>query len=291
MRALILVLTMVSGCWRAAPPVDGSAASRGQGGLVLPPELGQVARLRTLIEAHPVIGRIDHGPTPIVVRGRVRPARAYAVMARARLVYDDVSRRLLAPRRERHAPVELVVYEDEIEYQALALGYARVPAALGFYRPDARVVAVNLARGLGNLNHELVHPLIGDDFPGIPPWLNEGIASMYGAARVHAGTLRFVTDERLFDILAAIVHRRLPGRSRLALADRAELYGPDGTRYYAVAQHVVLYLHRTGQLPGYYRAVRAAPARRAELLAAAIDWPRFVRWVKGLRLREHPPHP
>jgi hypothetical protein len=292
MRALVLAVVLLAGCWHRGTRIEGSSASRGTGNeLVLPPELGEAARLRRLILRKPVIGRIDSGPTPIVVRGHVSGREARHLVALARLVHDDVTTRFVRPREHAHAPVDLVLYEDDEEFQAIALGYARVPAGQGFYRPDARVAAVNLSRGVGNLRHELVHPIIVDDFPQIPAWLNEGIASMYGGAEVSRGRLRFLVDYRVHDLHAAIDERTLPGRRRLALAGRTELYGADGGIYYAVSQHVVLYLQRSGKLERYYKRVRAHPQGRGDALAAAMSWRRFVVWARRLREGHYPPPP
>jgi hypothetical protein len=292
MRALALVAVLLAGCWHHGATSEGSSGSRGSGSdLVLPPDLGGAPRQRHLVNEQPIIGRIDEGPTPVVIRGRIPHRDVPGLVALARLVHDDINRRFVAPRDGAHPPVDLVLYQDDEEYQALALGYARVPAGQGFYRPDARVAAVNLSRGRGTLRHELVHPLIVDDFPQIPAWLNEGIASMYGGARVHHGDFTFVANYRLYDLQMAIAHRTLPGRNRLAFAGRAELYGPDGATYYAVSQHVVLFLERVGKLDAYYRAVRADPMARGVALAAAVDWRRFVRWARHLREGHPPPLP
>ncbi len=293
MRVLVLALLVVAGCWhRGGASGDGAAGSRGDGReLTLPPDLGDAARLRNIITRLPVIGVIEEGPTPVVIRGHVPRGDVRGLVALARLVHRDVNRRFVRPRDKAHPPIDLVLFDDDATYQAIALGYARVPAGQGFYRPDARVAAVNLARGRGNLRHELVHPLIVDDFPRIPAWLNEGIASMYGGARVRRGRLQFIANYRLRDLQLAIAHRTLPGRNRLAFADRTELYGPDGATYYAVSQHVVLYLDRIGRLDAFYRAVRAAPMQRGAALAATVDWARFVRWARGLREGRRPPRP
>jgi hypothetical protein len=213
------------------------------------------------------------------------------LVALARAVHGDVTTRFVAPRATLHPPVDLVLYTDDGDYQALALGYARVPAGQGFYRPDARVAAVNLSRGRGNLRHELVHPLIVDDFPGIPTWLNEGIASMYGGAHRIRGRFQFVANYRTRDLLTAIEDGLLPSRREVALAGRTELYGADGAIYYAVSQHVVLYLERRGRLEAYYRTVRTNPALRGAALAAEVDWRRFVRWARKLRDGHRPPPP
>lgn len=296
MRGLAFALALVTAAcgaqrgWSADGPE--SSASFGTGDeLVLPPELGEAARLRSVIQELPVIDRIEDGPTPVVIRGRVPRREAVRLVALARAIHADVTRRFVEPRDTPHPPVDLVLYTDDGEYQALALGYARVPAGQGFYRPDARVAAVNLSRGRGNLRHELVHPLIVDDFPTIPTWLNEGIASMYGGAHRIRGRFQFVANYRTRDLLTAIEDGLLPSRREVAFAGRTELYGADGAIYYAVSQHVVLYLQQRGRLEAYYRTVRTNPALRGAALASEVDWRRFVRWARKLRDGHRPPPP
>lgn len=295
MRVAVFALVLVLGCGAHKGWVERgeeSMAARGTGEeLVLPPELGEAARLRAIILRQPVIARIEEGPTPVVIRGRIPRRDARRLVALARAIHADVNARFVEPRAVPHPPVDLVLFHNDEEYQALALGYARVPAGQGFYRPDARVAAVNLARGRGNLRHELVHPLIVDDFPGIPTWLNEGIASMYGGAHRVRGRFQFVANYRLRDLHDAIEDGLLPTRNEVAFAGRPELYGADGAIYYAVSQHVVLYLERRGRLEAYYRTVRTNPALRGAALAAEVDWRRFVRWARRLRDGAHPPRP
>lgn len=288
----LALLTAACGAQRVWPGDDQSAASFGTGDeLVLPPEFGEAARLRAVIVDVPIIDRIEEGPTPVVIRGRLPRRDAVRLVALARAIHGDVTRRFVAPRDVPHPPVDLVLYTDDAEYQALALGYARVPAGQGFYRPDARVAAVNLSRGRGNLRHELVHPLIVDDFPTIPTWLNEGIASMYGGAHRIRGRFQFVANYRTRDLLTAIEDGLLPSRREVAFAGRHELYGPDGAIYYAVSQHVVLYMQQRGRLEAFYRTVRTNPALRGAALAAEVDWRRFVRWARKLRDGHRPPPP
>ena len=53
----------------------------------------------------------------------------------------------------------------------------------GVYLEFTHHATVRDNASVGNLRHELVHPLLGDDYPAIPAWLNEGIASLYGSAK------------------------------------------------------------------------------------------------------------
>ena len=42
-----------------------------------------------------------------------------------------------------------------------------------------REIVMHATRGAETLNHELVHPIIQEDFPRAPAWLDEGIAALY----------------------------------------------------------------------------------------------------------------
>ena len=48
----------------------------------------------------------------------------------------------------------------------------------GYYSPDDNALIMN-ASGLGTLSHELVHPYMEANFPNVPSWFNEGLASLY----------------------------------------------------------------------------------------------------------------
>src|SRR5262245_61578293 len=102
------------------------------------------------------------------------------MLARCPLGASDAGGRGAAPGRDKAAPVTLCLTGTTADYQAFTRAFADVPSDLGFYRPDLRVGVANLGRGAGNLRHELVHPLVGDDYPEIPSWLNEGLGSLYG---------------------------------------------------------------------------------------------------------------
>lgn len=49
----------------------------------------------------------------------------------------------------------------------------------GFYKASERLIVMNVGLGVGTLTHELVHPIVETDFPRVPDWINEGIASLY----------------------------------------------------------------------------------------------------------------
>lgn len=240
----------------------------------------------------PVLARLQDGPTPVIVRGELAVAQARAMVTLARQVYTDVNRRFVARApRARQLPVTLCLLASERGYRDFVLRQFGPGdhSPLGFYDPNDRIAVVNLARGAGNLRHELVHPLLGDDFPGIPSWLNEGIGALYGTSVPgRGGRFRFLVNYRLRDLQAALRAGDLPDLDALVDADADEIYGDRAMVYYALSRYLLLYLEQQGELERFYRAVRAAgadPDAQRDLLGALVDQRQFVAWARGLRYR------
>jgi hypothetical protein len=252
-------------------------------------EEGEAERVRAAVEALPVIGAIDAGPTPVIVRGNLGPRRARAMVALARRIHADVGRRFVAERDAPAAPVTLCLFDAEAEYDAVAAVFdGGSPSGWGFYRGDLRVAVANLAAGTGNLRHELVHPLVGDDFPDIPAWLNEGMGSLYGTARATRAGFEPQVNYRLRDLHRAIAAGTLPSFAELVASDHREVHGARAPTFYAMGRYLLLYLHRRGRLDATYAALRDAggdPDAHLAILRAEIDEAAFVTWVRGLRYR------
>ena len=69
---------------------------------------------------------------------------------------------------------------------------------LGYYNPsDNLIVATSGRAGYGTLLHEMVHALIEADFPDAPPWLNEGLASLYERTQWQNNKLRGLPNWRM----------------------------------------------------------------------------------------------
>ncbi len=251
------------------------------------------AQDRRPAEELPLLARLQDGPTQVIVRGELHGAQARSMVTLARQVYADVNRRFVAAgaRRARPLPVTLCLlatergYRDFVDRQFGPGDHS----PLGFYDPSDRIAVVNLARGAGNLRHELVHPLLGDDFPGIPSWLNEGIGALYGTSVPgRGGRFRFLVNYRLRDLQSALRAGDLPDLDALAGADEQEVYGDRAMVYYALSRYLLLYLEQQGELERFYRAVRAAggdPDAQRDLLADLVDQRQFVAWARGLRYR------
>ena len=244
--------------------------------------------LHAAIDALPVIARIDDlAPTRFVLRGNVTETRGAEMERIARAVVADVARRFVgAQPRDELAPVDVCLFESEADYERFGdiAGYGG--SLMGYYLGRERLVVANLDRSVGNLRHELVHPLIGDHFDDIPSWVDEGLGSLYGTAKLTDDGVVFLVNYRLRDVRKAIARGDLPTLDDMALSGDRDMYGRDGMTYYGTARYLLLYLDAAGTLDDFYRDLRAEPptvARQLELLERYIDYDAFLRWTKRLR--------
>ncbi|MCG8423349.1 MAG: DUF1570 domain-containing protein [Proteobacteria bacterium] len=257
-----------------------------------------------VVAALPEIARFDSGMTVIILRGKLTARRARRMTRLARAVYRDVNQRFVGPRfvqmdgvrrdRRKPIPVDFCLFDSNRSYHAFvtAVFGAGDHSPMGFYSPAKRVAVANLARSVGNLRHELVHPLVGDDFAKIPAWLNEGLGSLYGTARQtqrQGRRFRFVVNYRLRHFRAADRRGQLPALGDLASSSHRQVRGDTAATYYAMSRYVLLYLDRRGQLDEFYRAMRArapTPARQLALLQRYIDYDEFLAWARKLRYKQ-----
>jgi hypothetical protein len=156
-------------------------------------------------------------------------------------------------------PVVICLFESEGPYKRLAKKWFDqddVPH-FGFYRHADRVMFMNVATGTGTLVHELTHALIAPDFPTVPAWFNEGLASLYEQCSLSGDTIRGLPNWRLPALQKAIRDGTL--RTLKELIEDPDFYRHDlvGINY-AEARYLMFYLQQRNLLRGYYLRFRAA---------------------------------
>ena len=159
--------------------------------------------------------------------------------------------------KEPEQPVLILLFEDANEYERLSKKWfddEDVPH-FGYYRHADHVMVMNVATGTGTLVHELTHALIAPDFPGVPSWFNEGLASLYEQSSIQGDRIEGLVNWRLPHLQKAIRAGKLRSIPEL-MADphfyRNDLVGLN----YAQARYLMLYLQEKRLLRTYYRAFR-----------------------------------
>ena len=193
-------------------------------------------------------------------------------------------------------PITVLLFDSGEGYRAHAkrlYGDDRVPY-YGYYKPECRTLLMNISTGGGTLVHELTHALIAYDFPEVPDWFNEGLASLHEQCDAEAwrrGELVGDVNWRLPDLQKAITAGRLRPLRELITAD--DFRGSLETLNYAQARYFCMYLQHRGVLAKLYRCFRdghredpcglsfveeVAGNRRIELIERD-----FLEWVARLR--------
>jgi hypothetical protein len=157
-------------------------------------------------------------------------------------------------------PITVLVFRNEESYNRNcdALFGEHGISIYGYYKPKLRTLVLNLGTGQGTLLHELTHALADFDFPQMPDWLNEGLASLHEQSRFRAD------DEGPW--IEGLVNWRLRGlqqvtkagqlRSLAVLLASPTFRGPGEGTNYAQARYFCLYMQERGVLAEFYRAFR-----------------------------------
>lgn len=127
----------------------------------------------------------------------------------------------------------------------------------GFYLEDAKALIMNIGTGGGTLVHELVHPFITANFPGCPPWLNEGLASLYEQCGEIDGHIRGFTNWRLKGLQGGIKAGLVSSFETLTNLNVDKFYTEDRGMNYAQARYLCYYLQERGLLVNFYREFSA----------------------------------
>jgi hypothetical protein len=125
----------------------------------------------------------------------------------------------------------------------------------GYYSPDHNALVMN-ASGLGTLSHELVHPYMEANFPDVPSWFNEGLASLFEYPGERKGHIIGNVNWRLPNLKKEIKAKTLPKLSVLLSTTTDEFYDADYDAY-AYARYLMYYLQEQGKLQEFYKTFLA----------------------------------
>ena len=160
----------------------------------------------------------------------------------------------------------------------------------GYYSPEDDALIMNIGPGAGTLSHELVHPYMEANFPNVPAWFNEGLASLYEQPREREGHMWGTTNWRLPGLVAMVKNKSIPPVAKLLETSRDGFY--DATYdSYAYARFLVQYLQDKGKLRDFYKKFvadtkdRTGKAALAAVLGMELDAfdPICRKWVLTLR--------
>jgi hypothetical protein len=123
----------------------------------------------------------------------------------------------------------------------------------GYYSRTHKALIMNIATGGGTLVHEIVHPFIEANFPACPPWLNEGLGSLYEQCGEQNGHIHGFVNWRLPGLQKAIRASEVSPFKRLMSMDTNSFYGDDRGVNYAQSRYLCYYLQEKGLLVKFYK--------------------------------------
>lgn len=190
--------------------------------------------------------------------------------------------------------LDIWLFKDSASYNlhATNLFGGKPTTPYGYYSPAHKSLVMNIETGGGTLVHEIVHPFVEANFPECPPWLNEGLGSLYEQSGEQDGHIVGYTNWRLPGLQRAIRRGGLNPFQKLLAMDGRAFYDDDRGTNYAQARYLCYYLQERGLLTRFYREFynnRAADPTGFDTLKKVLDEPdlnafqkRWETFVLGL---------
>ncbi len=198
--------------------------------------------------------------------------------------------------RKPDQPITVLLFDSSEEYDAQAkrLFGDQDISVYGYYKPNRRTLVMNISTGGGTLVHELTHALIDFDFPDVPDWFNEGLASLHEQCRFRedGSGIDGLENWRLPALQEAIRAKKL--RSLESLIHDDDFRGKRMGINYAQARYFCLYMQRLDLLERYYEQFRdhqdedPLGAMAVKAVFPEQSWPEldqdYQTWVLGLKV-------
>jgi hypothetical protein len=155
--------------------------------------------------------------------------------------------------------LDIWLFKDAASYEKHArLLFGDEPTTpYGYYSSAHQALIMNIETGGGTLVHEIVHPFMEANFPECPPWLNEGLGSLYEQCGDASGHIHGFTNWRLPGLQAAIRAKQVPSFKELTAMNSNAFYNHDKGVNYAQARYLCFYLQEKGVLVKFYRDFKA----------------------------------
>jgi hypothetical protein len=151
--------------------------------------------------------------------------------------------------------LDIWLFKDAESYErnALVLFGNKPSTPFGYYSSSHKALIMNISTGGGTLVHEIVHPFIEANFPNCPPWLNEGLGSLYEQSGEVKGHIHGYTNWRLPGLQNAIKAGQVPAFKTVMGFDSRSFYNDDKGTNYAQSRYLCYYLQQKGLLVKFYR--------------------------------------
>lgn len=150
--------------------------------------------------------------------------------------------------------LDIWLFKDAASYEKnTRLLFGDAPTTpYGYYSSKDKALIMNIATGGGTLVHEIVHPFMEANFPACPPWLNEGLGSLYEQCGEVDGHIHGFTNWRLPGLQQAIKAGKVPPFKTLTAMDTNAFYNDGKGTNYAQSRYLCYYLQEKTVLVKFY---------------------------------------
>jgi len=156
--------------------------------------------------------------------------------------------------------LDIWLFKDAASYEknTLLLFGEKPGTPYGYYSSSHKALIMNISTGGGTLVHEIVHPFVEANFPACPPWLNEGLGSLYEQCGEVDGHIHGFTNWRLPGLQQAIKSAKVPSFKSLTAMDANAFYNEDKGTNYGQARYLCYYLQQKALLIKFYQEFRGS---------------------------------
>ncbi len=191
---------------------------------------------------------------PFLVLGDESPPRVHA-RVRNTVRWATTKLRALYFAKDPKRIIEIWLFKDRTSYLKYAkqLWNDEPGTPYGYYSDDHGVLVMNIATGGGTLVHEMVHPFVESNFPNAPPWLNEGLGSLYEQCGTRNGRIWGFTNWRLAGLQKAIHQGVVPSFKTLTDQTTHQFYQKDPGTNYSQSRYLLYYLQSKSKLVSFYK--------------------------------------
>jgi len=193
-------------------------------------------------------------------------------------------------------PITIIALSSQERYQQVAydLDQRKTGSYYGYFQSHEMRIVLNLTTGSGTLGHELTHALAQIDYPGMPEWFDEGLASLHEQCEFseEENQLIGISNWRVQLLLTALDRNQLPGLK--ALVQQTRINTNREALTYAHARYFCLFLQQKRLLSPFYRKLRTnqtsdeTGARTLQQLLNVNDLAEvdsdFQTWLTGFRV-------
>ncbi|QDV50437.1 hypothetical protein Enr17x_24770 [Gimesia fumaroli] len=155
-------------------------------------------------------------------------------------------------------PITIIALSSQERYQQVAydLDQRKTGSYYGYFQSDEMRIVLNLTTGSGTLGHELTHALAQIDYPDMPEWFDEGLASLHEQCEFsdEGNQLVGISNWRVQILLSALDRNQLPDLK--SMVQQIRINTDREALTYAYARYFCLYLQQKRLLSPFYRKLR-----------------------------------